>query len=419
MSNVIAPDKVAVELERLYALEDDVLNNPYPLYAAIREHQPVLRVGPQVSVSRYEDVKNVLRDNETFSSDRRESSTVKARMAELTPEQKAKYEALLDYDSRIIPQMDEPQHGRMRRFVNETFSAKRIEAMRDQLFHIANTQLDQAVAKDGGRFDLIQDYSIHVPLRAICSILAVPESDAETVLAWGAEITKGIGTQFSNVDEAYEALMNFNVYVGDLIADARKHPGGEDLISQLVVATDDEGVHLTDEDLKGIFVQMLVSGNTNTLIANAVIALDRNPEQKALLLQDLTRTRPAVEEFLRYCPSIHAIHRMSVEDTEIAGFPVRKGETIRLLLASANHDDAKFERAEELDITRKNARQHVGIGYGIHTCLGQWLLRLDAEAALMVLYERHPELRITGPVQNRKTFTMHGPQFLEVEVDVR
>ncbi|MET0146320.1 MAG: cytochrome P450, partial [Ilumatobacteraceae bacterium] len=100
---------------------------------------------------------------------------------------------------------------------------------------------------------------------------------------------------------------------------------------------------------------------------------------------------------------------------EIGGFAVHAGETIRVLLASANHDEAKFDDAETMDVTRKNARQHIGLGFGMHTCLGQWLARQETEVALTALMRRYPDLRVVGPMNFRSNFVIHGPDELLVK----
>jgi cytochrome P450 len=180
-------DDVAKRLAELYALEPRALNNPYPIYAALREHAPVLRVGPMVSVSRYEDVKNVLRDAETFSSRRSDASNsrVQARLQELGPDELVKFNQVLHHDGRQLPNMDDPEHARLRRFVNETFSAKRINQWRQDLYDIANELLDAVDVRGGRRFELIGDFSFYLPFRMICRILGVPRSEEKHMRAWG------------------------------------------------------------------------------------------------------------------------------------------------------------------------------------------------------------------------------------------
>ena len=405
---------IADSLRRLLALDPGLLANPYPLYKEMRENAPVVRVGPQVLVSRYEDIKNVLRNDRLFSSRRQSSSVVEARIAALSPDELVKYEHIIGHDSNQLALMDDPGHARLRNFVTETFSAKRIAEMRGVLSDISNELLDDIEARGLTRFDFIGDYSFHVPFRAICHILGVPREDSAKIREWGLVLSAGLSTTYENLDEAFDALKNFSTYIEGLIAEARANPDREDLVAQLVNAKDDEGVYLTDVELVAMFVQMLVSGNTNTLLANVMVALAENPSERARLLETPELIRGSVDEFIRYASSIHAIRRTATEDTEIGGFPIRKHETLLLLLASGNHDPEKFENADVLDVTRKGARQHLGLGFGIHTCLGQWLLRLDAEVALAVLLERYPNIHLDGPVEYRQTFVQHGPERLYV-----
>lgn len=413
------PEAIAARLGRLYDLDPAELADPYPIYAAMRGHAPVLRVGPMVSVSRYDDVKAILTDPVTFSSRRIEGSSFKARLAELSPDQTVKLETLMQNDGRQLPQSDNPVHDRLRGFVSASFGKSRIAELREWLTGVAHELLDGLDAdgrtRPGSTFDLIGDFTFHVPFRAICKILDVPVEDSLMLRKWGMALTKAIGTRYSNVDEAYEALTNFEAYVGELIAKARRTPGAGGLIGDLVQAND-EGDLLTDVELVALFTQMLVSGNTQTLIANGFVALEQHPAQKQLLVEDRTLLKNAIEEFLRYVPSIHTIHRVATIDTEIAGFPVAAGETIRLMLASANHDEAMFQDAETLDVTRKNARRHLGLGHGIHTCLGYFLLRLDAEVCFDVLFDRLPALRTIGPITNKRSIVQFGPERLDVGI---
>ena len=163
-----------------------------------------------------------------------------------------------------------------------------------------------------------------------------------------------------------------------------------------------------------MFTVMLTSGNANDMISNAVIALDRWPDQRALLRDQPELMSNAVEEFFRYCPSAHGVHRAVAQDAEIAGFPVYAGETLRLLVTSANHDPDRFPEPERLDLTRKDARHHVDFGIGIHVCLGQWLARMDIEVGLSTLYARHPDLRVAGPFRYRREYNFRGPEQLMV-----
>jgi cytochrome P450 len=404
------------QVERLFGLDQDLLNDPYPVYAAMRAEQPVMRLGPIVVVSRYDDVKAVLRDPATFSSIRASGSRDLARAAELSPDDAAKFHELTNFEGRGMANLDEPEHARIRRFVNSTFTSGSINQLRDDVEQIVTSLLDEIDARGQQEFDLIGEFSYPLPFKIICGLLGVDDSEIEMLRGWAGEIRRGIGTSYANLPEAYAATMAYRDFIGKIVRAHRQDPSGSTSLVAQLVAPGEDGTMLEDADLESLFIQLMTSGNTNDLIANALIALQANPEQAAILRDDPTKVRAAVEEFFRYCPSIHMIHRVATQDTEIGGFPVAAGETIRLLLASANHDPAKFEDPETMDVTRKNARQHLGLGFGIHTCLGQWLSRQEAELAVIAILERYPSFRITGPVNYRKNMNLHGPDELLVSV---
>ncbi|MBC2864997.1 cytochrome P450 [Streptomyces mexicanus] len=412
----IAADELEATVARLFDCDQSLINDPWPVFAALREQKPILRVGPLVAVSRYDDVKQVLRDPETYSSVRAKGTRELARRAELDDEGLAKFQALTAFESRGMTQNDDPEHARIRRFVNASFSAASIATLRDQVEALVRELLDDIDARGQHEFDLVGEFAYQLPFRVVCRLLGVEDYDLGTLRAWQAEIRKGIGTMYANLDEAYEAMLNYRSYVLDVIRRHRAHPAAATDLFGRLVSTDDEGTFLDDEDLIAIFITMMTSGNTNDVISNAVVSLQRHPDQRDLLRDRPELMRNAVEEFFRYSPSVYNIHRSATCDTELNGFRIRAGETVRLLLASANHDPARFEDPETMDVTRKNARQHIGLGFGIHTCLGQWLARQEAELAIAELLRRYPDLRITEQVDFRRNFTIHGPDRLMVAV---
>ncbi|MFJ3212600.1 cytochrome P450 [Streptomyces flaveolus] len=409
-------DELQATVTRLFDCDQDLINNPWPVFAALRERQPVLRVGALVAVSRYDDVKQVLRDPATFSSVRSKGTRELARRAELDDEALEKFQALTAFESRGMTQNDDPEHARIRRFVNASFSAAHIATLRHQVEGLVHELLDDIDARGLREFDLVGEFAYQLPFRVVCRLLGVEDYDMATLRAWQAEIRKGIGTMYANLDEAYEAMLNYRAYVLDIIRRHRAHPAAATNLFGRLVSTDDEGTYLDDEDLTAIFLTMMTSGNTNDLISNAIVSLQRHPDQRDLLRARPELMRNAVEEFLRHSPSVYNIHRSATRDTELNGFRIHAGETVRLLLASANHDPARFEDPEAMDVTRKNARQHIGLGFGIHTCLGQWLARQEAELAVAELLRRYPDLSITEPVDFRRNFTVHGPDRLMVAV---
>ncbi|ONH31701.1 cytochrome P450 [Pseudofrankia asymbiotica] len=431
MSQATAGGQGALSLEeraaRFYGLDEQLLSDPWTLYADLRDHAPVLRVGPAVVVTRYADVRDVFRDTETFSSRRWTGTRVTQRRASLTPAEAERYDYLIRLDVHHIGQNDRPDHTRLRRFVSQAFSRRAVENLRDRATRIAHELCDEIDASGDDPFDLAT-LSWRLPFLVVCSMLAVPDAQVATFRSWAAQIRRGLGTNYDNLDAAYDATRNLEAYVLDLIRERRAQVsanananagagaagGSDDLVTGLVANDAEGGSPLTDAELVAMFAVMLTTGNANDMISNAVIALAERPDQKALLRADPTLLRPAIEEFLRFCPSAHGVHRVAARDCEIAGFPVRAGETVRLVVASANHDPAMFTDPDRLDITREDARNQLDFGFGIHTCLGQWLARLDIEVGLDVLYARYPALRVAGPVRYRREYQFRGPERLMI-----
>ncbi|MGI5519095.1 cytochrome P450 [Streptomyces sp. CA-106131] len=407
--------KLTERAERFYGLDEELLRDPWTLYADLREHAPVLRVGPAVVVTRYDDVKELFRNTEGFSNKRWTGSRVTQRRASLAPDEVEKYDYLIRLDVNHIGQNDRPNHTRLRKFVSQAFSRRAIDNLRERATGIANDLCDEIDASGDDPFDL-STLSWRLPFLVVCSMLEVPDAEIATFRSWALEIRRGLGTNYDNLDAAFDATRRLEAYVLELIRErrARGVGDGDDLVGNLV-AEDLEGTApLTDAELVAMFAVMLTTGNANDMISNAVIALDERPDQKELLRQDPALLRPAIEEFLRFCPSAHGVHRVAVGDQEIAGFPVRAGETVRLVVASANHDPARFAEPDRLDITRKDAQHQLDFGFGIHTCLGQWLARLDIEVGLRVLYERYPNLRVAGSFRYRREYQFRGPERLMI-----
>jgi cytochrome P450 len=396
--------------DRLFRLEPEALADPYPAYAALRADLPVHRWGPMVVVARYEDVKQALRDTEALSSVRTDGSRVALVREGITPEQNRKLDAVLANEDLWLVQLDDPEHARLQRFVKAAFSRPRILKMRDRIQEFCDDLLDAAEASTPGRLELISDFAYKLPLLVICDLLGAEVKDAAKIREWSDHIAVAIGTSYANIDAAYDAVTSFQEYVSGLIERSRGAKTATDLFAQLVSA-DADGEFLTDQELVAMFTLLLFAGHetTTNLIANGIIELLRHPEQRALLADDPGRLDNAVSELLRYCSSVHAVHRVATRDCEIGGFSVKKGETVRLLLASANRDESVFENPDTLDVTREDARKHLGMGYGIHTCLGIWLARLETELAIGALLRRYPGLALEGEVEWARNFTLRGP----------
>jgi cytochrome P450 len=183
-------------------------------------------------------------------------------------------------------------------------------------------------------------------------------------------------------------------YFGDLLEKAKRNPGGADMVSSLLEG-DGSGEMLSDEEMKGMCALMLFAGHETTMntIASTIYQLLRNPDQLAMLRDEIKMAGKAVEEGLRTEGAIKVLHRWVVEDLEIRGKKIEAGQRIFLVLSAANRDPEKFVDPDRFDITR-SPNPHVAFGKGIHTCIGAMLARIEMRVAVARLFERLPNLRL-------------------------
>lgn len=388
----------------------DLLNDPYAVYARMRETGPVQRIAgpdglPVWIVTRYDDVRQALADPR-LSLDKRHSLPGGYRGFALPP-------AL---DANLL-NMDPPDHTRIRRLVTQSFTARRTQALREPVRRTADELLD-AIAPDG-QADLIASYAAPLPITVICELLGVPPGHRRDFREWTDALVAPDPARPERMKQAVGSMLGFFT---ELLAHKRAEPG-DDLLSALIVARDRsddttadaggpaDGTGLThtagratedrlsEDELMSLAFLILFAGYENTvqLIGNATLALLRHPEQLDALRADPGRTVAAVEELVRYDgPALLAIRRFPVGDLVIGGVTVPAGETVMLSLASANRDPHRFPDADRLDLDRDTAG-HLALGHGIHYCLGAPLARLETEIALTALLERFPRLALGVP----------------------
>ncbi|MFD3436364.1 cytochrome P450 [Streptomyces sp. NPDC058685] len=361
----------------------ELLTDPYAVYARLRETASVRRItGPDGSpawiVTRYEDVRQALADPR-LSLDKRHALPGGYRGFALPP-------AL---DANLL-NMDPPDHTRIRRFVTQAFTTRRIEELRTPVRRIADELLD-AVAPHG-RADLVAAYAAPLPIAVICELLGVPPHSRRDFRDWTDALVAPDPAQPGRAGQAIGSMLGF---FHELLAHKRAEPA-DDLLSALIAVREEGEDRLSEDELMSLAFLILFAGYENTvqLIGNAVLALLRHPDELAALRADPTRIGSAVEELARYDgPALLAIRRFPVEDVTIGGVTVPAGETVLLSLASADRDPARFPEPDRLDLSRDTAG-HLALGHGIHYCLGAPLARLETGVALSALLERFPRLAL-------------------------
>jgi cytochrome P450 len=325
----------------------------------------------------------------------------------LTPEQLAQMPETPEVFQplrRNILTVDPPEHTRLRKLVQPSFTASAIEKLRPRIQQIADELLDavEAAAAERGerapdrRMELISQFSYPLPITVICEMLGIPPEDREQTRRWSENLLSAQSPE--RMEEIGRDIGEFIAYLRDLFARKREAPG-DDLISQLLQVEVD-GDRLTEDEILAMVFILFVAGHITTvnLIANGVFALLTHPEQAAKLRSDPGLTTNAVEEILRYYgPAETTTARFAREDIELSGQAIAKGDPLLVVLAAADRDPARFADPQSFDISREDANRHIAFGKGVHACLGAPLARLEGQIALETLFRRYPDLRLAVP----------------------
>ncbi|WET81225.1 cytochrome P450 [Amycolatopsis sp. QT-25] len=313
-----------------------------------------------------------------------------------------------------ILNMDPPDHTRLRKLTAQAFTVRRIAALRPRIQEIADT-LVREMTEHGPPVELVEMFAFPLPTAVMCEILGVPFEGRERFRRWSRVIVTPMAYTPAEVAQARRDGADD---MAALVAVKRAKPG-EDLLSVLVHARDEDGDRLTETELIDLATQLLLAGHETTvsLIATGIVLLAGSPEQLAALRADPALTAGAVEEIMRFDgPADASLLRVALEDVELSGGLVRRGEAVLAHTGAANRDEAAFPGASRFDIRRRNAPQ-LGFGHGIHFCLGAALARLEGEIAFRALLDGLPGLDLAVPASDivwRPPLSIRGPEAVSV-----
>jgi cytochrome P450 len=390
-------------------MDHSVRADPYPVYARMRE-QPVIEGPPGLFVvSRYADVHALLRDRR-ISSDMRRSvhgGSVRSDAAQA--------EGIGDPPFIFL---DPPDHTRIRRLVVKEFRPRVVERLRSRIVAVVEELIDAAAER--GSLELVADFAYPLPITVICELLGVPREHEPRFQRWSAALAHsldpGLTMSPEERDEVTHGVIEMHRYMTELVAARRADPG-EDYLSALV-GVEEEGETLSEHELMTTLVLLLVAGHETTvnLIANAMLALLRHPEELARLQADPTLAGGVVEETLRYDPPVQLRNRTCLEDVVVDGVAIPARANLAVLLAAASRDPARFPHPDRFDPARDTGG-HLGFGGGPHFCVGAGLARLEAQIVLAALARRleRPGLA-EDPPPYRRNAALRGPERLEIEV---
>jgi cytochrome P450 len=370
-----------------FELKDVVSGNirdPFPLLRELRRESPVHvgpidlgegaeigdpTVPPPVTVFGFDEVVQVLRDNETYSS--------------------VVYRDVMGpVMGRTILEMDEPEHRLTRALVAGSFRSKVLERWEEELVALVVNELVDSFV-DRGRSDLVRDITFNFPAQVIARILGLPRSDYPRFQRWAIEIT----SVAANWERGVAASSALRDYFAEVMAERRTSPG-DDLISDLVRAEID-GERLSDEEIYSFLRLVLPAGVETTYRASGslLFALLSDRAQFDALYADRSLYPQAFEETVRWEPPVTVILRRATRDTELAGVKVDEGADVALMIGAANRDERKYADPDRFDMFRES-RQHVGFGFGVHVCLGMHLARMESRVAINTLFDRLGPFRL-------------------------
>ena len=400
--------------------QKEIRSNPYPFYEQLRNQDPVHwdeELGFWV-LTHYSDI-DALYTDERFSR----AQGLMRGFQRLSETERQIAEPVYHSFSQTVFYADPPYHTHLRGLMNHAFTPRRVERLRPYIQKTVDELLDLAQTK--AKVDVIHDLAYPLPVMVIAELLGLPASDRAQFKKWSDDLFAILGTvRHKSADllgRAEQSLKEMTDYVKDLSRKRRAAPQ-DDLLTALLSVTADEDTAcpdshgsssphaagelirereissaLTEEELVANINILLSTGHETTthLIGNGLLALLQHPEQFEKLQAQPVLLAPAIEEMLRYDNPVQITYRSVLEDANIKGKSIRKGDLVNTIIGSANRDPQRFSHPDSFDITRSEGR-HLGFGMGIHFCIGAPLVRLEAEVVFETILRRFPNISLAA-----------------------
>ncbi|MEJ3657114.1 cytochrome P450 [Actinomycetes bacterium KLBMP 9759] len=375
-------------------MDPELVADPVAGFNRLREQAPVvlgkrMDGGPAWYVTRYDDVRAVLRDARFVTDAKAVDGMVVDNARDKIVEKFGVPPELMPYVNESVLDVDGAHHSRLRKLVSRAFTVRRINALRPRVEQITGELLDTLTDPA----ELVNDVAYPLPITVISELVGVAEAERPQWRKWGAEITS---FEPGSIGPALEAMVE---HTYGLIERRRSAPA-DDLLSELIEVHDEDGDRLTAVETVTMVITLVMAGHETTahLISAGALALLRHPDQLELLRGDPSLWPSAVNELMRWCGPVQVTRlRYAVQDVEIGGVTIKAGDAVQAVLVAANHDPREFTDPDRLDVMRRPSGHgdgHVGFGHGIHYCLGAALARQEAEVALRMLFDRFPEVAL-------------------------
>lgn len=396
---------------------DAFFDNPHAVYHQLRAEAPVYWSEAWAAwvLTRYDDSHAVVGNHAQFSS----ADRVTYLLDQLPQAQQAGAQSVREHYSRGLAHSDPPGHTRLRAMVQKVFTPRNIGKYRQTITQVTNDLLDAMQGEETA--DLVADFAYPLPAVIISTMLGVPREDIHLLRDW-ADAINGLFALGGKIDvaaiEAAKVSLNEMCAYLDVMVNTRKQSPTEDIIGILVREEDEQG-RLTVGELVSTAVTLFVAGHetTTNLLANGLWLLLDHPDQLAKLRATPDLINNAIEEMLRYEPSVPRGWRITREAVTLRGKTIPAGAMVFPMFAAANRDPAHFPQPDVFDIQRDFGNKHLAFGYGIHYCVGAPLARLEASIALPILLERLPNLQRTdAPIVWKRDIAIRSMQRLPVTI---
>lgn len=416
--------------DRLFSLDQTVLRCPFPLYEVLRAEAPV-HYNDRLRgwmVTRYEDIEEVVRDTETYSSEAASGSssvTGLARSIAADPDKPAELRRQAERriqlsQSRVLLFTDPPLHKRQRVLVSAAFHPRRLTKLEPSIRELADELVGGFVGRP--QVDLMQEYALPIPMTVIARLLGVPPEMMKTFKRWSDAFTAGVGALEQSLEKQiaiFQSVDEFYDYFTRELELRRTEPR-DDLLTDLVAARMDNEAPLSLDEMLQMLVQFLVAGNetTTTMITTTATRLATDLDLQQRLRADRSLIKPFIEEMLRLESPVQGLFRTTTRETVLAGQTIPERAPVFLVFGSANHDAAAFENPDEL-LLDGDRGPHLAFSRGEHFCLGANLARLELTVALDVLLTRFAEFRFAGDragIPVYPSFVFHGATALPVQL---
>ncbi|HYO66665.1 MAG TPA: cytochrome P450 [Archangium sp.] len=395
----------------------ELLANPHPFFAALREATPVLKVDAFMGayvVTRHEHISAILKNTTVFSSHVMGFDQV------MPPELGEEVLRYFRVDNNLISS-DPPQHTCLRTLVSRAFTPRRVAGLEPRLRELTRGLLDTLLSRE--EFDFMADLATPLPITVIAELLGIEPEHRQDFKRWSDAILLAVSYSAQDKRPLGPSIRELQAYLEAAI-ERRRHEPHDDLIGALVEASEAEGGLLSTLELIDFVRLLLIAGNeTSThLLGNGMVALLQHPSEWERLVADPSLLPNAIEEMLRYEGPALSVLRVTTQDTELAGHPIPKGSRLMLSLAAANRDPRRFPDPDRFDITR-DPQGHLAFGHGVHFCLGAPLARLEARVAFEELLRRVRRVSFApgqeGHIAWSETFIVRGPLSLRLRAERR